>query len=31
MDEEVLFGVDSYGGGSGDRTIPVPDDIDNIV
>jgi hypothetical protein len=31
MDEEVSFGADGYGGGPGDRTVPVPDDIDDVV
>lgn len=31
MDEEVSLGADGYGGDSSDRTIPIPDDIDDIV
>jgi hypothetical protein len=31
MDEEVCLGVDGYGGGPGDRAIPIPNDIDDVV
>jgi hypothetical protein len=31
MDKEVLLRADSYGRSPCDGTIPIPDDIDDIV
>lgn len=31
MYEQVLFGIDGYCGSSCNRTIPVPDDIDDVA